>query len=327
MPQNGETNQSDGIVQNIVKNYMKIEQSIVSQLGLYYKNHHLNTGSSREDIWLQLFQMIVPKKFVIEHSVFIIDSAGNVSKEVDLAIIDNTYTPYIFQYGRLKFIPIEAVAAVVECKSSALFISAGHEGKEYKGIEAESEVKPEAKGSASLNNWYESIRRLRTSEKSIVRTATGIVIDGKINGQTDKKPVQTSTRPIYIFCGYGTRTHIRDIKSMFDFVLIADGESEKIDVSVCSKSLYEWYLELNHYGTRDEGEKLESCKRTLKEKSLNSLEVKYRDNDRESNVSLLTFNFQLNQLLMLINNPILFPHEAYAEMFRRGGNDNGGNKA
>uniref|UniRef100_UPI0034E8BE75 DUF6602 domain-containing protein n=2 Tax=Enterocloster clostridioformis TaxID=1531 RepID=UPI0034E8BE75 len=44
-------------------------------------------------MWLQLFQMIVPNKFVIEHSVFIIDSAGNVSKEVDLAII-NTYTPY-----------------------------------------------------------------------------------------------------------------------------------------------------------------------------------------------------------------------------------------
>ena len=25
-------------------------------------------------------------------------------------------------------------------------------------------------------------------------------------------------------------------------------------------------------------------------------------------ISMLTFNFQLNQLLMLINNPILFPH-------------------
>uniref|UniRef100_UPI003FA486C2 hypothetical protein n=1 Tax=Enterocloster clostridioformis TaxID=1531 RepID=UPI003FA486C2 len=50
--------------------------------------------------------MIVPKKFVIEHSVFIIDSAGNVSKEVDLAII-NTYTPLWmsirWQIGSVRF--------------------------------------------------------------------------------------------------------------------------------------------------------------------------------------------------------------------------------
>ena len=29
----------------------------------------------------------------------------------------------------------------------------------------------------------------------------------------------------------------------------------------------------------------------------------------------MTFNFQLNQVLMLINNPMLFPHRAYAELF------------
>ena len=37
--------------------------------------------------------------------------------------------------------------------------------------------------------------------------------------------------------------------------------------------------------------------------------------ENEENISLLTFNFQLNQLLMLINNPILFPHRAYVKMF------------
>ncbi|MNC07394.1 hypothetical protein D3C75_549400 [compost metagenome] len=31
---------------------------------------------------------------------------------------------------------------------------------------------------------------------------------------------------------------------------------------------------------------------------------------------LLTLNFQLNQLLMLLNNPMLFPHFAYAKAFR-----------
>ncbi|MFC7561502.1 hypothetical protein ACFQY3_24870 [Paenibacillus farraposensis] len=30
----------------------------------------------------------------------------------------------------------------------------------------------------------------------------------------------------------------------------------------------------------------------------------------------MTLNFQLNQLLMLLNNPMLFPHFAYAKAFR-----------
>ncbi|MNN95966.1 hypothetical protein D3C81_2148620 [compost metagenome] len=32
-------------------------------------------------------------------------------------------------------------------------------------------------------------------------------------------------------------------------------------------------------------------------------------------ISLLSLTFQLNQLLMLINNPLLFPHDAYVRMF------------
>ena len=45
-----------------------------------------------------MFKRIIPKKFVIEQSVFLIDSKGNVSNGVDLAIFDEMYTPYIFRY-------------------------------------------------------------------------------------------------------------------------------------------------------------------------------------------------------------------------------------
>lgn len=294
---------------NIVENYIKMEQSIVSQLGLYYKNHQLNTGSAREDIWLQLFQMIVPKKFVIEHSVFIIDSYEHVSKEVDLAIIDNTYTPYIFQYGRLKFVPIEAAAAVVECKSSSVALSKKEEG-ETAGNE-------EDKKGATLDKWCDSIMRLRTSRESITRMVSGMMINGNMNGKPSNEPMQSSTRPIRIFCGYETHTYRNEIKEMFDFVLIADGEKEKIDISVGEKSLYGWYMDLNHYDNQEEGNKLESCKESLEGTDLEKLKVTKCSDKNEENVSLLTFNFQLNQLLMLINNPILFPHIAYARMFNK----------
>ncbi len=44
---------------------------------------------------------------------------------------------------------------------------------------------------------------------------------------------------------------------------------------------------------------------------------KYRvtGKDSKEKFSILTLTFQLNQLLMLINNPIQFPHLAYVEMF------------
>lgn len=113
----------ENIIDNIIDNYLSVEKSIVEQLYMKHDIHGGTVGSQREDVWKQLFEMIVPKKFVIEESIFIIDSSWNnkksrsekqigISKEVDLAIIDENYTPYIFRYGKLKFVPIEAVAVV-----------------------------------------------------------------------------------------------------------------------------------------------------------------------------------------------------------------------
>ena len=277
------------MIRNIKDNYRQVEKFIVEQL--YMKNdlHGTTIGTEREDIWEQLFEMVLPKKFVIEHSVFIIDSNGNVSNEVDLAIMDETYTPYIFRYGRLKFIPIEAVATVVECKS--------------KSVEEE-----------QIKTWQKRIEELRTEGESKPRMANQIV-DSTV-------ATQKSTRPIRILC---VLENVKDnIKNLFDFVLIAKRGNEdkkeraRIEI-ICndSRELYEWYKDLNFYdvgydreGKKDINQKTDEDK--LGEISLKDYEVLDRN---EENISLLTFNFQLNQLLMLINNPILFPHRAYVKMF------------
>lgn len=271
------------MIRNIKDNYRQVEKFIVEQL--YMKNdlHGTTIGTEREDIWEQLFEMVLPKKFVIEHSVFIIDSNGNVSNEVDLAIMDETYTPYIFRYGRLKFIPIEAVATVVECKS--------------KSVEEE-----------QIKIWQKRIEELRTRGKSIARMANQIV-DSTV-------ATQKSTRPIRILC---VLENVKDnIKNLFDFVLIAKRGNEdkkeraRIEI-ICndSRELYEWYKDLNFNKVNYDREgKTDEDK--LGKISLKDYEVL---DENEENISLLTFNFQLNQLLMLINNPILFPHRAYVKMF------------
>lgn len=283
------------LVANIQANYHQVERTIVNQLYMKHDLHGSTIGSAREETWKHLFEMIVPKKFVIEQSVFIIDSEGRVSNEVDLAIFDETYTPYIFRYGQLKFIPIEAVAVVVECKSQSL-------------------------STKYLRNWCENITALETTNLSIARMATNIAIDNGVS-------TQESTRPIRILCALQSEVS-KEIKDEFDIVLLAskqeggaDTEKGRIDIQInLEGNLDKWFKELNFNKTSKTDEDLNKVNglKGLHDISLKDYEV--RDNN-DKVISLLTFNFQLNQLLMLINNPILFPHHSYAKLFNTGRRD------
>ena len=332
------------LIDNIVQNYSQLEQSIVNQLYMANELHGITAGGAREDIWRQMFETIVPKKFVIESSVFIIDSKfykdsdktdEGVSKEVDLAIIDETYTPYIFRYGKLKFVPIEAVAAVIECKSQS--------SKED-----------------DLRKWVDKIDDLKTSLGGITRVLSNVVIG-------DGLPSQQATRPLKIFCRLvsSKSSHPRKefLKKSFDFILTAydkkASKKAKITIETGNKNsnLSDWHQYLNSPKPREPqpwikitdivtdkedrnefnekfGENILSLKfdysevrkqtdgelkgdkpKTLAEITLDDYKV--LDSEKKDEISLLSFNFQLNQLLMIINNPMLFPHRAYVGMFNK----------
>lgn len=244
-----------------------------------------------------MFKQIIPQKFATEQSVFIIDSEGNVSNEVDLAIFDETYTPYIFHYGRLKFIPVEAVAVVVECKSSSL------KKKE-------------------LEKWAESIKALTTSRKSYLRIATGIIC-----GEEKQKvpPTQTQTRPLRILCclkeQFENQSENQSYENMFDIIVWASSEENRLNINFDTrkKNLKDWFRAMNHAGDCQRGQIKDkeggniNGESELEKKELKEYQVKGKDGD----ISLLSFNLQLNQLLMLFNNPMPFPHLAYSEMFNK----------
>lgn len=295
MGDNSDLQLQDGkTICNILENYVQNEKALVNQL--YFKTSHGATiGGFREDIWRGMFEQIVPKKFVIEQSVFIIDSCGRVSNEVDLAIFDETYTPYIFRYGRLKFLPIEAVAVAIECKSKSL-------------------------DNEKLKKWAESIAALKTSCKSYTRTIREIII-----GEINQSPTQSATRPLRILCCLNEGIVNEKFASgdkLFDIVVRAVNEKEQrltIEIDEEKKNLQKWYLELNHAVCRSEdaikgSENISSIK-------MEDYQVNCQCKNEAVQVALLTLNLQLNQLLMLINNPILFPHMAYAEMFNKFGKD------
>jgi|GEM_PF-249921 len=301
-------------VRAIINNYKGWADSLAQQLTLETPNHHLTTGSYREEVWKTLFMQIVPRKFHIEQGVFIIDSNGQISDEVDLAIFDESYTPYIFKLGKIKFIPIEAVAVAVQCKSTNI---------------------------DGVKKWAETITRLRTAFDSVTRIMGGLshnnlknALDELENVQGQAKHVrtmklksQTSTRPILILCSLvegrnpadpgreGTILHKN--AASFDIVLNIDKENKLSKVIPNEHWDYrDWYKELNHYGLNRYGQESSNYEKLVLEhekpfnKTMRHLEI----GPDEENV-ILSLTFQLNQLLMLINNPMFFPHQSYVEMF------------
>ena len=287
-------------IKNIKNNYMQIERSKVNQLYLEQDLHPTTIGTAREEIWGEIFEGLIPKKFVVERSVFLIDAKGNVSMEADLVIMDEMYTPYIFRYGSIKFIPIEAVAAVIQCKSTSV-------------------------DKKSLGEWAESIKKLRTSERAVARLAnmfsTGPVL------------TQPSTRPILILCALKTEIS-NELEKLFDIVLLAVKKGKKgkkgksdikdsyIDVRFNKKfdNLLKWFEALNFNNidkTEDVWKRISNAD-TAKERLGGMKLEEFQVNDKNGkNISLLSFNLQFNQLLMLINNPMLFPHQDYAKLFQK----------
>lgn len=213
--------------------------------------------------------------------------------EADLVIMDEMYTPYIFRYGSIKFIPIEAVAAVIQCKSTSV-------------------------DKKSLGEWAESIKILRTSERAVARLATMF--------STGPVLTQPSTRPILILCALKTEIS-NELEELFDIVLLAvkkgksDIEDSYIDVRFNKEfdNLLKWFEALNFNNidkTEDVWKKIHNADKAKKRLGGMKLE-EFQVNDKNGkNISLLSFNLQFNQLLMLINNPMLFPHQDYAKLFQ-----------
>ncbi len=309
-------------LKKILHNYDYMNRMIVEELEIASEHGPL-TGDYREQTWMDLFRRIIPKKYSLTQGVMIIDSFGNISKEVDIAVYDEQYTPYIFQYNALKFIPIEAVAVVIECKST----------------------KWEEK---NIKEWSDAIENLTPKASGIAR-----MVKGYNCGITNK--AQKKTRPIKILAAIKsvkeekTAEAIKEtFKDHFDFVII-EKINENNDKSYKSngnpiktleilikneeRSLGWWGQELNIPKEERTVEKileldcLSNCESKEEKKSFNKKdypELKLDDNNCskvtledlkvESN-PLLSLNFQLNQLLMLLNNPMLFPHFAYANTF------------
>ena len=116
---------------------------------------------------------------------------------------------------------------------------------------------------------------------------------------------------------------MHNYEEIFDIILAVDPEQKKLFKSIPNEmeSLENWNDLLNHAieKIKEPQDKQYRKDRKLHLKTerqhlLSDLKVPQMAEKGEENV-ILSLIFQLNQLLMVINNPMLFPHRAYAKRF------------
>ncbi|MCL6663378.1 DUF6602 domain-containing protein [Paenibacillus amylolyticus] len=304
----------------IFDNYNELNNLMVKEIELATAHPGL-TGSYREEMWVKFFRSIIPQKFSFVHGAMIIDSEGGISNEVDIAVIDEQYTPYIFQYHTLKLIPIEAVSMVIECKSTDL-------------------------PTDQLQTWAKKIDSLHAKNTGIARMATGYTTGVTNATQSRSQPIKVLVSIKKSVKDRTLMTTREELGEYFDFIIqeqidrTSDNKKFEVLVKNEKKTLGWWGRHLNqhisdetdHSGlalltnpNQHQVKNFQECNIHLETKAEqshdgNDVSISYISNKLEDlripNNPLLTLNLQLNQLLMLVNNPMLFPHFAYANAFQ-----------
>ena len=79
--------------------------------------HPDEVGTGRENVLKKILINYIPKRFDVS-SGFVIDASGKISKQIDLIIYENNYTPIFEIVDGKRFFPCETVVAVGEVKTT-----------------------------------------------------------------------------------------------------------------------------------------------------------------------------------------------------------------
>ncbi len=96
--------------------FLKVQQELLAQMavgGLF--EHASAAGTATERHWIDLFNRYLPQRYR-STSAFVIDSTGRRSRQIDIAIFDNLYSPLLFPHSSGLHIAAESVYAVFEVK-------------------------------------------------------------------------------------------------------------------------------------------------------------------------------------------------------------------
>lgn len=101
----------------LAEGFLAKQAHMLTGLGLMpnFTNHPTTKGDASEAQWVKVLDEFLPARYVVG-PIFAIDSLGNQSDQIDLAIYDRQYSPLFFEQGGVRFVPAESVYAVFEVK-------------------------------------------------------------------------------------------------------------------------------------------------------------------------------------------------------------------
>jgi hypothetical protein len=96
--------------------FLRVQQEMIAQMavgGLF--EHASSAGDATEQHWIDLFTRYLPMRYRATPA-FVVDSTGRRSRQIDIAIFDNLYSPLLFPHSSGLHIAAESVYAVFEVK-------------------------------------------------------------------------------------------------------------------------------------------------------------------------------------------------------------------
>ena len=77
--------------------------------------HNVDMGEVNEQHFIDTLRRYLPDRYTVEKAI-ILDSLGNTTDSIDVVVFDRQYTPTLLDNEKHRYIPVEAVYAVFECK-------------------------------------------------------------------------------------------------------------------------------------------------------------------------------------------------------------------
>lgn len=77
--------------------------------------HPGEKGAATEENWRRMLRGYLPNRYQVT-SGCVVDVDGNVSEQMDVLILDNQYTPVLFETGGVQYFPAESLYAAFEVK-------------------------------------------------------------------------------------------------------------------------------------------------------------------------------------------------------------------
>lgn len=128
--------------------HKRVESDLRSARETLVPAHNTTGGDASENVWIKLFNEYLPARYKAAKAM-IVDSKGEISKQIDVVIYDQQYSPLIFELEGQKLIAAESVYAVFEAKqdvNSTNIIAAKDKAKSVRKLHRTSIPIPHAGG-------------------------------------------------------------------------------------------------------------------------------------------------------------------------------------